>query len=112
MNDYNIIMQYTKSRPKIQDYNPITHLSFYNQQPLSLENSPNPQLRSNLASSYMYTPDKNISPLPKSYSKNIFTQSGTYITRNSSLDGIKNDSPYYSKTKPRNKNAHEFNGTF
>ena len=92
---------YTKANPKIQDYNPITHTSFYNQSP-TIYSTPMPRIAP--GSSYNYsTPDKNYQKFENVSKKNIFAQSGSYISRSASINGLGRESPLYSKTRPKDK---------
>jgi len=93
---------YTKAKPRVIDYNPITHGGFYNQSPSPI-------------TPFRQTPDKrlpwstlNESPMkyPRSTSlagKNIF--SGNFTSRAGSGLGVNKDidSPRFFKTKPKNK---------
>jgi hypothetical protein len=94
---------YTKSKPKVVDYNPLTHMAFYNQssspQPYSRE-SPEKKLP---LSSYLDAPQR----YPRSTSlagKNIFSNSGPSTSRTPIKDVLNSsDSPRYYKTRPKNK---------
>lgn len=100
---------YTKAKPKVIDYNPITHGGFYNQ-------SASP------VTPFRQTPDKklpwstlNESPMkyPRSTSlagKNIF--SGNITSRSGSGLKLNNDidSPRFFKTKPKNRVVDPING--
>ena len=94
---------FTKSHPKIQDYNPITHTSFYHKRSA---NNPSP-LPTYLQSQYfkqsqgspsLVTPEKNFLPVEMISRKNIFAQSGSHISRS-----LSNDITYFSKTRPRDR---------
>ena len=103
---------YTKAKPKVVDYNPLTHMSFYNQMPPPATYSPNPQKNITL-STYLDTPSK----YPRSTSlagKNIFSQTGNYTNRSPSIEklsgNVTGDSPRYYKTRPKNKIADPISG--
>lgn len=95
---------YTKSKPKVVDYNPLTHMGFYNQ-----PSSPAPYSRESPSqkialSSYLDSPQK----YPRSTSlagKNIFSSSGNNTNRSPSLEALRNsdETPRFYKTRPKNK---------
>lgn len=98
---------YSKAKPKVVDYNPITHMSFYNQPASPPPYSPGSPSRGPF-SNYLDSPSK----YPRSTSlagKNIFSQSNSYKSPRSStfetLNGNKSnpDSPRYYKTRPKNR---------
>lgn len=91
---------YTKASPKVQDYNPLTHTSFYNQPPIF--SSPPSQSRLSPPPSSFLNKSSDISSLPKVPSKNIFAQSGYNISRSVSIESFNRD-PVFSKTRPRNR---------
>jgi hypothetical protein len=93
--------QYTKHSPKVQDYNPILHTSFYTP-PTFYTYSPPLKYGPPFSNIINYSPEKNYEKLqvPR---KNIFSQSGSFISRSASNQGIERDSPLFYKTKPRNK---------
>ncbi|OMJ77411.1 hypothetical protein SteCoe_23013 [Stentor coeruleus] len=93
---------YTKGSPKVQDYNPLTHTSFYN--PPSVFSTPGYQSRLSppFSSLLNKSSDKSVMSISKVASKNIFAQSGYNISRSSSMDSFNRD-PIYSKTRPKNR---------
>ena len=64
---------YPKAKPKVVDYNPITHMSFYNQTASPAPSSPNFQKRE-ILSNYLDSPGKYIRSTSLA-GKNIFSQS-------------------------------------
>lgn len=93
---------YTKAKPKVIDYNPITHGGFYNQSPPPM-------------SPFRQTPEKklpwstlNESPqkYPRSTSlagKNIFAGSITSRSQSGLDKSLATDTPRFFKTKPKNR---------
>jgi hypothetical protein len=92
---------YTKAKPKVNDYNPITHGGFYNQPPspfIPSRESPEKKLP-------WGTLAENPLKYPRSTSlagKNIFSGSSTSRSP-SGLDVSPGDSPRMYKTRPKNK---------
>ena len=87
---------YTKSSPKIQDYNPLTHTSFYDKNPIFLTPSLPPSLDVS-SSMLLKSPEK--PKMLRAQSKNIFSTSGYSMMKSSSQLFNK---PNYAKTRLRN----------
>ena len=91
---------FTKAKPKVIDYNPITHTPFYNQ-PAS------PQPRSPPSSKLSLISQNNSSPLGKRFTsivaQNIFSSRNTPTRSPSSFDIGKEESMRLYKTRVRSK---------
>ena len=108
---------FPKAKPKVVDYNPITHMSFYNQPASPAPYSPGPQKRE-ILSNYQSSPDKYIRSTSLA-GKNIFSQSsnqyGDKFSPPFSKVSVKAssstpDSPRLYKTKPKNKTVDPISG--
>ena len=94
------MIQFTKAKPKVQDYNPLTHTSFYNQK----STYSTPLVYSKFGTTPQpLSPEKSYKPIERTPSKNIFAQSGSMISRAISMDNIKVNNALFSKTRPRNR---------
>ena len=94
---------YTKAKPKVVDYNPLTHIPFYSQ-----SSSPSPYpvdyYKKTNWNNYSESPVKHIRATSLA-GKNIFSQSSQSTNRFQSKADINgnNDSPRLYKTRPKNK---------
>jgi hypothetical protein len=94
---------YTKSKPKVVDYNPLTHIPFYKQSSSPAPYSRDSQIKNLPINSYQNSPQK----YPRSTSlagKDIFSSLGIYTSRSASKDLLnQSDSPRFYKTRPKDK---------
>ena len=96
-------ISYTKSKPKVADYNPLTHNSFYSE--ISATSAFSPQFKKNNPyKPYSFSPEYTRST--SLANRNIFSHLSHYENKSNSIEETSNskqDSPRYYKTRPKNQ---------
>lgn len=93
---------YSKSKPKVVSYNPLTHMSFYNQSSSPAPNSRGSFDRQSPPFSQLNSPSSYPKPISL-VAKNIFATPSYNRKSPSSPDISTDDSQRYYKTRARNK---------